>query len=68
MTYLCLRKLKGLNPLIEKKLSTCCIYNTSIWGVMRQMLTTRSIGIYILSMQDYEIFYASILKQYLTKV
>ena len=30
MTYLCLRKLKGLNPLIEKKLSTCCIYNTAI--------------------------------------
>ena len=34
---------------------------------MRQMLTTRSIGIYILSMQDYEMLYASILKQYLQK-
>ena len=47
-----------MNPLIEKKLSTCCIYNTSIWVVKRQMPTPGSIEIYIFSMQDYEIPYA----------
>ena len=56
-----------MNPLIEKKLALAVYIKLQYGWLCGQGWLPDLLG-YILSMHDYEILYAGIVKQYLTKV